>query len=211
MRILLLILCASVVLHCEPTKSSLNIGIQPYQGMDASLTDTIKNTLEEVYGAKVYVYPPVAMPQEAFVNIKSPRYRADILIKMLKENKPDSIRYVLGLTSKDISCTKTDASGKIKEPEYKYKDWGIFGLGYMPGPSCIVSTYRLKHENKQVFITRLKKVCVHELGHNFGLEHCTTPRCVMQDAAETIKTIDNVDLELCDKCKVKVEHTWFSY
>ena len=54
-------------------------------------------------------------------------------------------------------------------------------------------------------IERFKKICIHELGHNLGLHHCENyDKCVMRDAAETIKTIDHVDLMLCDKCKNKI-------
>jgi len=35
-------------------------------------------------------------------------------------------------------------------------------------------------------------------------ESMECPHCVMQDAAETIKTIDNVSMELCSKCKSKI-------
>ena len=90
----------------------------------------------------------------------------------------------------------------IKKPSYKYADWGIFGLGFMPGKSCIVSTFRLKEKN---FRSRFIKICCHELGHNFGLPHCSDKSCIMQDAAETIKTIDNVKLNLCNSCKKKIE------
>jgi archaemetzincin len=57
---------------------------------------------------------------------------------------------------------------------------------------------------KEQFVARLKKVSCHELGHNFGLPHCPNKTCIMQDAAETIKTIDNVSLHLCDECKAKI-------
>lgn len=48
---------------------------------------------------------------------------------------------------------------------------------------------------------RLKKVTMHELGHNLGLPHCPNKHCFMQDAAETIKTIDGVELNLCEECR----------
>ncbi len=108
------------------------------------------------------------------------------------------------MTNKDISFTKKDKKGNIKQPEYKYKDWGIFGLAFVPGSSCIISTHRLK-KNKSKFVERFNKVCIHELGHNLGLKHCKFHgKCVMRDAAETIKTVDHVDLILCDNCKQKI-------
>ena len=55
--------------------------------------------------------------------------------------------------------------------------------------------------NKNKFVERLKKVTMHELGHNLGLPHCPNNHCFMQDAAETIKTIDGVELNLCEECR----------
>lgn len=147
------------------------------------------------------ILPPIPIPDRAFTQIKSPRYRADSLIRILRHHKPDSLNYIIGLTKKDISVTKKDKNGNIKQPESKYADWGILGLGFRPGVSCIVSTFRLYHSDERKFIDRLKKVSLHELGHNLGLDHCPSEDCLMRDAAESVKTVDFVKLSLCDKCK----------
>jgi archaemetzincin len=186
-------------------KPTITIGIQPFMGFDKKLVDTLSLTIKQIYGCKVNILPEKALPKTAFMNIKSPRYKADSLLLFLKRNKPASIKCVIGLTSKDISTTDYDEKGKIKKPEWKYTDWGVFGLGYCPGPSCVVSTFRLKKTSDSNFILRFKKVCIHEIGHNLGLPHCPTPRCVMGDACETIKTVDNEKLELCKKCKNKIK------
>lgn len=180
------------------------IALQPFEGLEMHLTDTISKALENAYQTNVTVLSPDELPSNAFVNIKSPRYRADTIIANLKRDKPKDIGYVLGLTHRDISTTKRDHSGNIKKPEARYSDWGIFGLGYRPGPSSVVSTYRLRNSDTRLFLNRLKKVCIHEIGHNMGLPHCESDSCVMRDAAETIKTIDQVGMELCDKCLNKI-------
>lgn len=169
------------------------------------LIDSIQSAIKKTYNIDVFQLKQIELPQHAFVDIKSPRYRADSLIKYLKTYKPDSLNYILGLTTKDISTTKRDKNGALKKPEYKYKDWGVFGLGYVPGPSSIVSTYRYKDTNKKLFIERVQKISAHELGHNFGLPHCKSGLpCIMKDAAETIKTVDEVDLILCESCKSRI-------
>jgi archaemetzincin len=194
-----------VFLLVSCSKKQINIGIQPYVGFESNLIDTIKIAIVSTYNAKVFVLPQMEVPKNSYVNIKTPRFRADSLIKDLKFHKPDTIDYVLGLINSDISTTKKNKNGKIKEPSSKYLDWGVFGLGYRPGPSCIVSTFRIKTDNYIIYLTRLKKVSIHEVGHNLGLQHCTSDMCVMQDAAETIKTVDMVNMELCEKCKRKIK------
>lgn len=200
---LLLVIVLLLLLSCS-TDSTITVGIQPFGNFDRSLTDTVLNALVNTYRTKVYVLDRKPLPEEAFINVKSPRYRADKLIAIMKAQKPDSLDYIVSLTDKDISTTKRDDFGRIKEPESKYSDWGIFGLGYRPGPGCIVSTYRLKNADQRKFIERLKKVAIHELGHNLGLDHCESELCVMRDAVETIKIIDRVDYRLCEKCKKRI-------
>ena len=201
---IILIFSCLVIFSCSNQRQG-QIAIQPFGAFDPALTDTIKNTLESIYKTKVLTYPSKPIPKSAFVNVKTPRYRADSLIRILKRNKPDSIDCIIGLTNKDISTTKRNEIGLVKQPESKYSDWGVFGLGYRPGASSVVSTFRIKNKISDRFIERLKKICTHEIGHNLGLKHCSnSENCVMRDAAETIKTVDFVDLTLCKMCRSKL-------
>ena len=180
-----------------------SIGIQPFGAFSSKEAEMMQVEIAEFYNVNVTLLKPIELPKTAYINIKSSRYRADTLIRFLRKNIDSNYDFVIGLTDKDISTTKYSnrATKTIKEPSYKYADWGIFGLGFLPGKSCIVSTFRLKEKN---FQSRFIKICCHELGHNFGLPHCSDKTCIMQDAAETIKTIDNVKLNLCSSCKKKI-------
>ena len=179
------------------------VAIQPFGEFSSKEAKIMQEEIAEFYHVKTVLLKRVELPKNAYINVKSSRYRADTLIRFLRENMDSNYSFVIGLTDKDISVTKySNKSEKtIKQPNYKYADWGVFGLGFMPGKSCIVSTFRLKEKN---FRSRFIKICCHELGHNFGLPHCSDETCIMQDAAETIKTIDNVRLNLCNSCKKKV-------
>jgi len=48
------------------------------------------------------------------------------------------------------------------------------------------------------------RISTHEVGHVLGLPHCPTPKCVMNDANESIKTIDKSTGDLCDKCWTEI-------
>ncbi|NJO88123.1 MAG: hypothetical protein HC831_03520 [Chloroflexia bacterium] len=111
-------------------ETTTTIGIQPYDNFDKSLIDTIVNTITDVYGFRVIVLPDKSIPKNAFVNIKSPRYRADTLLRILKQTKPDSIDYIIGLTHKDISTTKRMVPEILKNLNTnigigEFSDWGI--------------------------------------------------------------------------------------
>ena len=88
---------------------------------------------------------------------------------------------IFGLTAVDISTTKDDV-----------KDCGIFGLGTLDGATCVISTFRLgaRKASAAKRIERLIKVVNHEIGHTFGLDHCPTPHCLMEDAKGTVDSED---------------------
>lgn len=181
------------------------VGIIPYDGISKSEVIEISKTIEDFYKIKTQILPSDVLPQQAFVKIKSPRYRADSIIRIQNRNRVDSLDFIMGLTAKDVSVTKKDKDGNVLKPTWKYNDFGIMGLAYRPGTSSIISKFRLKNKNKSLELERFKKVVIHEFGHNLGLPHCPNKHCVMTSAAEKISTIDNEKMELCEECELKIK------
>ncbi len=200
----------------EVARGTPQVIIQPYRGIDTATVAEVKRAIEKYYGFEVQVQPPVDLPEYArTTNIAALRYhrpspqrfRADTLLRHLKKLKPADADYIMGLTASDISTTKK-RNGKIKEPTWMYTDWGIFGLGFRPGSSCVLSTYRLGRDtyDQSLIRTRLRKIATHELGHNLGLKHCPNPQCFMRDAQETMRTIDAAPESLCTDCKKQIDY-----
>lgn len=79
----------------------------------------------------------------------------------------------------------------------------IFGEAELNGDYSIVSLARLMPQfygevsEHTLFVERLKKEVMHELGHNFGLYHCIDWDCVMHSS----NSIDEVDLKGADYCR----------
>ncbi len=120
------------------------ICLQPFTGFSKSHLKEVKQAIEKYYGFEVVILDEIELPDNAYTTIRKPRYRADTIIKYIKSIKPVEYDYIIGLTNKDISITKytgTGANKKIKEPSWKYCDFGIFGLGYRPGPSCLIHSF----------------------------------------------------------------------
>jgi archaemetzincin len=189
----------------KPVVTKKIVAIQLYEGFSTAKANDLAKLISSFYQVNTIFLPEKELPKTAFINIKSPRYRADSIIRIQNRIQSKAFNYILGLTNKDVSITKKDKNGNIKKPEWKYNDFGVLGLGYCPGKSCIISSFRLKNENKELEYTRLKKVVIHEFGHNLGLQHCTNKQCVMTSAAEKISTIDKEKMELCKKCKKQLE------
>jgi archaemetzincin len=166
--------------HVSP--QAVCIDILPFEGIPKNIVDHVFKELSKIH-SNVKLLESIALPKRAYYAPRN-RYRADTLIYLLRSATKDG-HVTMGLTNKDISSDK----GKII-------DYGIMGLGYQPGKSCVVSTFRLskKNINEQFF-----KVAIHELGHTQGLPHCPNKTCLMTDAEGK----NNTDKEngFCIKCK----------
>ena len=210
MRLVAITFLMFLIVSCSKNSSSGElktkvVGILPYNGISKNEVDTIARAITDFYQIKTIVLTEKELPKAAFINIKSPRYRADSLIRIQNRNLPKGIDFVLGLTHKDVSVTKNNSDGTIKEPTWRYNDFGVMGLANCPGKSGIVSTFRLKSKDKSLQLERFKKVAIHEFGHNLGLPHCPNTDCVMTSAAEKIATIDKEKMQLCNACKSNLE------
>ena len=183
-------------------REPLVIMLQPLGNVSASKIKFIQSEVKEFYKADlVLLGKNVPLPKMAWYEPRK-RYVADSLLIFLGKKKPDAAKFILGITDKDI------ATQKGTNPNY-----GIMGLGYCPGPTCVVSTSRLhkkiqstkKGEIEKIFLERFSKVCLHELGHNFGLEHCSVnDSCFMNDADGTIAQVDKERKYICPMCSAKI-------
>lgn len=177
------------------TPRQIHVALQPFGAFDPTYLALAQKEVQDFYGATVTVLPAIPLPDSAYYKPQK-RYRASILLQHLRKLRPTQADYIVGLTRKDISITKDE-----------HKDWGILGLGYRPGPSCVVSTHRLGRSarNEAHKAERFSKVLLHELGHNLGLKHCThSEQCMMQDACGSIRTIDKETKQLCSVCRKAV-------
>jgi len=167
------------------------IDIQPFSGFSKELAGKVASQIKEVY-PHVNIKPEIPLPQSAYYSPRN-RFRADTLIRFLHNSTlPGHI--TIGLTNKDISTTDGDI-----------KDWGVMGLGFRPGNSCVVSTFRL---NKERTGSQFYKVCIHELGHTAGLDHCPEKTCFMRDAEGGNPTDE--EKEFCKNCRaVLTKKGWF--
>jgi archaemetzincin len=150
----------------------------------------VRSALEELYGLEVKVLPRVPLPREAYYPPRK-RYRAEKLLDFLRPRLPPDGARILGLTAVDISTTKGP-----------YSDWGVMGLGEMPGVTGVISSFRCYKRTRSPTNgrERFAKTAVHEIGHTLGLPHCPTKGCLMADAEGSVLSSDQ-ESDLCPRCR----------
>ncbi len=159
----------------------------------ADLLDEIEQTLRDELQVEVTRGERIPLPKSAYYAPRR-RHRAEKLLDHLLTlipSAPPTTR-VLGLTTSDISTTKGE-----------HEDWGIFGLGLVPGQAAVVSIHRLRRgaKNRAKLRFRVATTAVHEVGHTFGLDHCNEARCPMQDAEGSIRNTDTSTGHLGAGCR----------
>jgi len=85
----------------------------------------------------------------------------------------------------------------------------VFGEADILSGTAIVSLCRLRQEyyglppDKTLFLERATKEIVHELGHTFGLRHCSNVKCVMH-FSNSLADTDWKEVNFCNKCCPKL-------
>jgi archaemetzincin len=177
------------------------IGLQPFGHYDPQQLRFVQQQVQAFFHKRVVILDEMEIPP-AYLNLsKGERYSADSIIKFLAARTDDTLTHIVGLTHKDIFTSRKDENGQLKKPSSRYAVWGIFGLGYYSGKSCVISDFRLKTNNAVRFNHRLRTVVLHELGHNLGRPHCKNSLCIMNDANEKIQTVDKSGNDYCTDCR----------
>ena len=122
------------------------------------------------------------------------QYHATLLVAGLLRHLPEPHCKIVGVTAVDLFI-----------PVLTF----VFGQSQLDGPGAIVSTHRLHPEfyglppDDGLLLERAIKETVHELGHAFGLVHCSDYRCVMH-ASTHVGEVDLKEAVLCGACRGKV-------
>jgi archaemetzincin len=121
------------------------------------------------------------------------QYRSDIIL--------DSIRRRIVGDRKALALVNVD----LYVPPLNF----VFGQAQCPGEAAVISLCRLdpsfygRHSNYELFIERAVKEAIHELGHTFGLTHCSSPTCVMS-FSNSILEVDQKSPNFCPTCRKRL-------
>ncbi len=154
-----------------------------FGGVENRLLLASARNVKEVFGLEVRI-SSVAMPPRLGYSPTRGQFHAGSILKYLEGVSFPQMVKLLALVSFDL---------------YEEGLNFVFGEAQLGGRVAVVSFYRLKHPNERITFERTFKEVNHELGHTFGLTHCSNSKCVMS-FSNSLKDVDAKSRFFCDEC-----------
>jgi|YelNatPaOPRAMG01_1025707.scaffolds.fasta_scaffold03780_8 archaemetzincin len=174
----------------------LKILIQPLGVIEENTVKAVKDFLSDVFKASVEVSARnISIPSRLY-NAGRKQYNSDGVIKWLRSEINFKDGFVVGLADVDAYVNGLNFIFGEATPTYRI---------------CIVYLVRLRQsfysltDNFEVFIERVRKEVLHEVGHLLYLQHCINPKCVMK-FSNSIYDTDFKKAMLCPKCSEQLLH-----
>ena len=165
----------------------MRIAIQPFGQVPQTIIEELAEDLRG-FPAEIGVDVLLSLPENAYESGRG-QYRADAFLEMCERQAGDR---VLGVTSVDLYAEPLNF---------------VFGQAEVAGRAAVISIARLVHANRVLFRGRIAKEAVHELGHTFGLTHCSDDTCVMR-FSNSLADTDLKGKEFCRSCASAIPRDW---
>ena len=160
---------------------------------DTMLVKDLPHYLESIFNRKIKV-GKLKMNLDFAYHPQRKQYYSSAILDRLKAMKNKECERLLAIVSVDLYV-----------PELNF----VFGEADFQKKVAVISTIRLSQEfyglpeNKEIFLERVTKEAVHELGHTYGLPHCPDPKCVMH-FSNSLWDTDCKSYSFCLNCKKKL-------
>lgn len=157
----------------------MRLVVQPFGNVPTEVIDRLAADLS-VFDLEIEIHNSASLPIDSY-DSKRGQYNAGDFLQACAEE--DSER-VLGVTAVDLYAEPLNF---------------VFGQAEISGKTAVISIARLTHRDQAKFGLRVAKEAIHELGHTFGLTHCTDPKCVMS-FSNSLDDTDKKGKMFCDSC-----------
>lgn len=168
--------------------------LQALGAVSDNVLKILENTLPKRFISSNFVLArPIEVPSHAFDSARK-QYVSPEVISFIQENYKDTTyQKILGI------CDVNAYSGRLNF---------VFGEAQFGGRIAAIYLARLKEEisalfDERIFLQRVITEAVHELGHLFGLQHCSSSTCVMY-FSNSLEDTDKKGSDFCSACKMKI-------
>ena len=164
--------------------------IIPFGQLDETLLKNLAKVLDERFKISFFIKDPLEIPKDAF-NPRRGQFDSNKIFNKLKKYEG---KRVLGIIDKDLYVQGLNF---------------VFGQAELPGRCALISITRLRQEfyglpkDEMISFNRMTKEAIHELGHTYGLKHCSNKDCVMYFSNSIIDT-DKKSSFFCKNCQEKL-------
>ena len=171
----------------------MKITLRPIGTLDNAILVALKERLSVIFGCTVNIASLLEIPRYAYEQDRA-QYRAALIVDKLAENIDEKGEKILGVTGEDLF-----------EQGLNF----VFGEASPAHGAAVISLCRLRQEfngelpDTDILLDRTVKEAVHELGHTFGLGHCSNIHCVMH-FSNCLADTDIKDGSFCSKCHPKL-------
>lgn len=172
----------------------MRITLSPLTNVAFEIIEELNNSVNAVFHCPTEIKTSSSDLVQAY-NAQRRQYLSSELLVSLNKAKRDADERIVGIVDVDLYTPGLDF---------------VFGEADVISGIAIVSLYRLKQEyyglppDKALFLTRASKEIVHEIGHTFGLKHCTDTKCVMH-FSNCLADTDWKETNFCSKCCPQLE------
>jgi archaemetzincin len=158
--------------------------------MDGEILERVRRQVEGAFALPTRLTAVNGPPGDT-LDAKRSQHSSTRILRWILAGLPPGGEKVLGITDVDLFI-----------PVLTF----VFGEAQVNGSAAVVSTARLRltyderPAPRALVEARLLKECLHELGHTFGLVHCTDGMCVMA-RSNSILDVDRKRAAFCRDCR----------
>lgn len=158
--------------------------------VDPDILRNVANALEKAFHCKIELGKKMLIPWDSY-NSKRKQYHSTIIRKKIQADKPKNFDRMLGITDVDLYVSGLN---------FVFGEADVFsGVTVISLTRLRQKFYGLKPDNR-LLRERAIKEAIHEIGHTYGLGHCSNPKCIMH-FSNSLKDTDIKGQGFCNICK----------